>query len=396
MLFSKSTDGVTEYSPLKKYYLPTFLIILFTTLAYFFVTFFLTRQDQVTEIQQPLVQQEAVNYEKDRNFEQAGIQYQKNANLATDKYEQAHYLVRSGNAYNRSGDYELGFSILKSVEENPELPPEIRAEARLRMLQPYYVARLKEPLQIVFSDSRYNYALQGGSLQVLQDLESALRISLEEIYQVIPSSYINSLIAISYSAEALSNQNLSPTDKKELVAKTLEIINRGDLLSEKERVGIEDYWNRPDPQDLAKDLWFAGQHMRFVALTFLSLVDRNLVSKVENSYTELLPYYEGNRSLSRLGQRFWTNFYYAAFLAEVYGESESNRIADLVKPFYETTGNYAQINMGEKGFWFFLSTELLRPVSEQSNNTRFIYKIATVVPQFNTFIKENFLTAENI
>lgn len=396
MFFINSTDGVTERTIWSRYYVPVLLVVLFTLVAYVLTTLFYARDNSFVDIQEPVVHQDAVNYEKDRNFEQAGIAYQNNANLASDNSERAHYLVRSGNAYNRSGNYAQGFLLLKSVEEDPQFSPEIRAEARLRMLQPYYVARLNEPLQLVFSDSRYKYALQGGSGVVLKDLEKALQVSLEEIYQVIPSSYIDSLLAISYSGEVLTNEDLSQVEKNELVKKALEVIERGDILSDTESLDIEAYWNRPDPQNLAKDLWFAGRHMRFVALTFLSEVDTSLVLKVEAAYRELLPFYEGNRSLSRLGQRFWTNFYYAAFLARTNGENESVRIAELVEPFYETSGDFGKINLSEKGFWFFLKTELTRPAEEHGNNTRFIYTIASIVPEFDSFIKEKFLNPENI
>lgn len=394
MLFNKNSDGITEDSYIRKYYYLIYPLIGLSIFGYFMTSLYLAKGEAVIEKEKQVTHRVAVTSEMDRNFEEAGIQYQKNAELATDKIEQAYYLVRSGNALNRSGDYAEGFSILKSVDDDASLPAELRAEARFRMLQPYFIARLKEPLQIVFSDPKYNTLLGGGSSDKLSDLEKAMRKSLEDIYAITPSSYIGFLISSNYAAEALGDERLTLSEKNDLLEKALEVMKVNDTLSRSESVNIEAYWNNPYPQDFAKDSWFSGQHVRFVALSLLARMDKSLVKEVESSYAALLPYYEGDRSLSRKSQQFWTNFYYAAFLTSIYGENKASLVTKLVEPYYETTGDYGEINTSDTGFWFFLRKELLRPEVEQTNNTRFIYEIASLVPAFDSFILSQFLSSE--
>jgi hypothetical protein len=277
--------------------------------------------------------------------------------------------------YDRAGDFKKGVPLFKQVILDPQTSPQIKAESIARLTNTYYRGGWKELAQEIFNDSRAPFAtaLGTGSLTDSHDLSRAINSLNEIANKTYPLSYLYYTDASWYAARITALDS-------DAFKRVQSDIATGDALSAKEAT-MSDFI----PGSFSFDFYSAGNLARFNAMTLMAQQDGQLAATVAKDYAELMDTfarYPDHHALQSIEK--YVRFYYAAFLANFYGETEKTDITDILRPTFSSVDGLDKIN--GYSIWPFYERELSKPEGEQGANAKSILKLASVVPEFNDFL----------
>jgi hypothetical protein len=288
-----------------------------------------------------------------------------------------------GQLYNRNGEYATGIPILKEIVANESLSSKLRVEALITMVGPYYNGRLQEPLELIFADdaSLYKEALGTGNANDPDDLQIALRRLLERGDSLYPMSYIKYSIALWYSGQLIDNNALTKEERDSYQLALLELLAEGNGLRD-----IEIRSNDFRSPNLIYDLYFVAQNFKFYNLTILARLDKSYVGSVESAWNTLMSEYDRIQDLSTAQKlvQSYTRFYYAAFLADIYGSAKQEEIISVMSPIALGIGDFANSNQFLLPFF---EKELTRPQVERGHNEKFILAVASLDVDFKNLLE---------
>lgn len=366
----------------------TLLLILLACLAVFSVFYYLSmkRVSEKEKQNQIITEKTQLIKEYQNNLDLVSAQKEQEALVKEyektgEKEKQLNTMRQLAYNYNKAGDFKKGIALFKDVIFDPAATARIKSEAVASMTHIYYRKRWKEPLQEIFRDSRplFANAWGTGDINNMDDLEFALNRLHESVNKEYPLSYLDYMIALWYSGKVLDNKFVDTVEKDRNLDQAKMNLALGDVALDKES-SADDYTSG----NFSYDFSGTAKHFRFVLYTFLARADSSYIEKTDAAYKERMNTYA--RYPNVLSVRLleaYTRFYYAALLADISGESKKAEIADIVKPTISTTGNFEKTNASVQGFY---QQELTRPQEERGHNEKFILKVASLVPEFNSFL----------
>lgn len=308
------------------------------------------------------------------DFEKAISLYQGLADTTDNKETAASAEVKLGNAYILSGNAKQGISQIKRVIADESLSGRTRAWALSVMTNAYYHGRDKKALQLIFDDSGiYKEAMEGGDINNIHDLEEALH----RLYLIADTwdtyHYLSYVIALQPANDLLDNPSLTDAQKKNDLQSLKDGIREGDKMASLEAA-------RSDFLPYAT-MWVLARQFRFFNLLVLARYDQSYEQDAQAAYEELMTIYAAypdNQPLKMLSG--YTRFYYAAYLAEVYGAKRAQDIASIIKPTTSAEQAY------QLSVWRFYQNEMTRDKADRNHNEKFILSVATYDADFDAFL----------
>jgi len=301
----------------------------------------------------------------------------------------ARMLIKIGFQYNKEGKYLVGLPILKRVAFDETLSPEIRSEALARIVMAYSGNEKLEIMQAIFNDDHeiMRSALGTGSMKNIEDLRAAAVRLLEKATSIHEYAYLDYILAARKSYLLVGEiKNFS---SEEIIARKEEIlsfIERGDALTK-----IETRSSDFKRGSFNSDFLSSGQSQKLQAFAELARIDRQYEKSATDVYNGLQTmrdtYYKyGYTAPSFLGTEGFIRFYYASMLAHFHGVAYKKEIESVIAPTMSTDGNWGITN--QKITWRFYENELTKPLHQRSSNYKSILEIASVLPDFDTFLIE--------
>lgn len=288
--------------------------------------------------------------------------------------------IKLGHAYDLSGQYQTGIPLIKSVIADRSVPPDTRAFAIGFLFLAITTDRDKSVAQFILDDGGiYKEALGSGDLHSLPDLMQGMHQLLVTADGWYQTSFIKYRLAFQASGDLLDHTDLSATQKQADTKVIAEDIAAGDALRTKELA-------RSDFQySLFQYLDTLGLSSRLFDLTTLARFDTSYQSRADEAYQQLMRRYgppQNQTAFFVLSS--YTRFYYAAYLADVFGAARAADITDIMAPTLTKDGLQGKANV--LGIWKFYQTELTRDKADRNHNERFILSVAKYDPDFNTFL----------
>jgi len=297
-----------------------------------------------------------------------------------DPQVHAQHQIRLGAAYNLADKYERGVPLIKGVIADESVSADTRALGVAYLFLAYAKDRDQNVGKLVFDDSGiYNEALGGGDFTRTADLEAAYHRLFQIADEWQPVSLIKYLLALKSANDLLDTENLSEKREAEDIQAITVYIRSGDSLSAQERARTG--YNG----SLFQASGSFGWNFRFYNLTSLARFDVSKQSEVEESYRRITQAVAANQPHGGLlAIENYARFYYAAYLADVFGSARAADIVSSMAPTLATDGLQGRAN--ENGIWPFYEAELTRPEPERNHNRRFILSIAALNPGFDAFL----------
>lgn len=288
--------------------------------------------------------------------------------------------VLLGQAYNLSGDYQKGVLLIKEVIADQSVQPETRALAVGFLFLASATDRDKKVFQLILDDDgAYKDALGGGDINSMSDLNRGMNRLFVTADGWYPTSFIKHLLAFETSSDLLDHADLPKSQKEVGIATLKEELAAGETLfaTEQERKDFN--------YSLFQYLYSLNLHFRFFDLAALARFDSSYQSRVDVEYKKLLQRYSTRKNRgSFLMLETYTRFYYAAYLADVFGATRAADIKDIMAPTLEQEGLQGKANI--LGIWRFYQHELTRDKAERNHNEHFILSIATYDTDFDAFL----------
>ena len=176
-------------------------------------------------------------------------------------------------------------------------------------------------------------------------------------FDMYPLSYFHYTTALYSTVQALDNVSLSDEERRAFAEETLALIRRGDTLVEEEVLS-------PDfiSPKMTAAFYTTGQNLRFINFLFLAMYDTNAFEDLaEIAYAKLLDSGVLTGTASNRVSGSYTAFYYAAYLATIYGEERKMEIEELLSVVV------AETKSNEQSIWEFFNKSLNGPVEERGH-----------------------------
>lgn len=316
------------------------------------------------------------------NMEAASARYRELAESEQDPILKRRYTILEGFSLNNSGNYQSGIKLLKSVVADPEATDQVRAEALIAMLHVYYRSVGVEILQEIFNDGGiYAEAMGEGDLNNLADLEEAvinLYRTASDYYQYAFTQYA---LANAPSVFVLNNPDASEDAISEAIETARTYVNKGDVLLDIEmRSGL--YVN--DEENVIRDLLFMAMHLRLHTLETIARKKEDYREIVESYYPRVIEFYNDFDYLAVKSLEAYVRFYYAAYLADVYGEDRAAEIRTVLQPIYDSNADWQSV----VGYSFgpFVGSVMERPIEEHNSINDMISTLSEIDSSFSEFV----------
>lgn len=290
--------------------------------------------------------------------------------------------LRLGHMRNFLSDYRGGIPLIKEVIADESVSPEIRSLAIGYLFLSYTNGRDTRAAEVIFDDTGiYRTALAGGDIRHPEDLGRAMHNLFLVADSWYETSFIKYLLALQAAGRLLDDATLSASEKQESVQTVIAYVTEGDVLWGHE-LARDDYSG-----SVFQRLAVLSTAFRFYNLTVIARFDESYRSKAESAYDEMMRQFARYRSEGN--NRFiptegYIRLYYAAYLADVYGEDRAPHIRGIIAPTIIADGVEGEAN--ELGIWRFYKLELTRDVAERQHNERFILSVAKYAPDFDAFL----------
>lgn len=317
------------------------------------------------------------------DMQSASASYAALATSETDPEKRARYVIMQGFTSNNAGNYEAGIPLLKAVVANPAESNQVKAEALITMLQISFKPNSEEALDLIFNDDGIYAEARGDG-----DISSVVnqKFAIGNLYQVADTYH---QYAISQYARAflearylLSHRGMSGVEKQESLTFIEATLNNGDALLS---VELNSGFYEKDQVNAVRDMLFMSMHMRLFALEVLARTDETRRDDVEAYYAYTLGVFSYTLNVPAVwSMENYVRFYYAAYLADVYGEEKAGEIHNVMLPLYVVSGEREISN--SYSIWPFLESALS---SSESHNAdaAMIQKIAGIDPTFKAFLE---------
>ena len=323
---------------------------------------------------------------KDFDFESTTLAEYEALSQSLDAHTRAQQQVRLGFVQSVSGDYQTGILQIKRVIADESVSAETRALAVGYLHLAHPAGDHMGALQFIFKDDGiYKEALGEGTLESMPDLEKGMNGLFKMADSWYETSFIKYMLASQADNELLDNKTLSPEQKKAHITATAEYLLAGDALRRSEIVQSD------FRRSLYESLSTLGLHYRLCVLAMLARFDPNYQSQVDAAYQQLMQLYGLHKDNGGfLSIEGYSRFYYAAYLADVFGAARATEIKEIMAPTFDKDGLQGKANdFGTESFYIY---ELSRhknmhgSPSDMGHNARFILSIAKVDPTFNVFL----------
>lgn len=301
----------------------------------------------------------------------------------TDPTKRARYAILQGFATNHAGQYDVGIPLLKAVAADQTVPSELKAEALIALLQLNFKPEATVPLRMIFNDGGiYAEAMADGSVDNIRDLRTAvnnLYETADSYHAYAVSEYARAFAAGQY---VLNSTDLPADEKEERLAFIKNSIIAGDSLIDAElQAGLY----KEDTTNVVRELLFTSMHMKLFALEVLARADESMRGEVDTYYKFLLEVFADTLNAPSVWSiENYARFYYAAYLAEVYGEERAVDIQTAMLPLYNASGDRALSNT--YSIWIFFENALGAP-EQYGVNASLITKVAEISNDFNVFLQ---------
>lgn len=357
--------------------------LLLLVIGYYFYLAYSNGGEAVIEDPDKALVEEATKNAQSLDMQAASAVYAELAASETDPEKRARYAIMQGFASNNSGNYEVGIPLLKAVVADPAASNQLKAEALIAMLQVNFKPNSEEALQLIFNDDGiYAEALSGGDINNIEDLKSGIN----NLYQVADNYH---QYAVSQYARAfaegrylLNRSDLSESERQESLIFIENALNNGDALLSTE---LASGFYEMDQVNAVRDALFMSMHMRLFALEVLARTDETKREEVDSYYGYTLDVFSYTLNAPAMWSiESYVRFYYAAYLADVYGEERVGDIQQVMSRVIAETDDRAISNA--YSIWPFFEATLSNPESS-SADASMIQEVASVDPAFQAFLE---------
>lgn len=312
------------------------------------------------------------------NMEGAADMYASMAAAETDPVRKARLLTLEGFSRNNMGEYEAGIPLLKSVVANESLPNRIKAEALLAMMYVSFTNDIN-PLQLIFNDSGiYAEALSGGDINNQMDLNVAVRNLYKKADTYYPYAFSQLALSVAPAYYLLNEKEASEEDRAKARTAIQSYLVKADSLLNSEMREQNIYAGEFD--NVIRFLFPMSMHLRLRALEALALEDESRRAETEDYYAYIIGVFSFFNTPAHKSIESYVRFYYASYLARVYGEIREPEIMQAMMPVHDTS-DLAKSN--SFSVWKFFEKELTSSTSVEAVH---INAVAEYDPTFKTFL----------
>jgi len=266
----------------------------------------------------------------------------------------------------------------KEIAVDTRLSRARRASAANALLSFYYSARSRFIFDEIFTGDPFASLAEGEE-------KDAVRRLAEFSMDLYPTSFAALRVAVWYSGELLDNKSLTEDTRSEYKNSILELIKQADELIALELSQAETNQGYTfDPTSmLTRFHYWKGFNLAAATVGIPSESQ-----DFERSFQEALSMYKPNEveSDNIATTIVYTNFYYAAYLHEIYKEERSGDQKILLENLVNIITSNPQLH--QSGFIAFMAVERDRTPSMSDHNRRWFVELAEVSPEFYDFLTE--------
>ena len=269
----------------------------------------------------------------------------------------------------------LAIESAKEIIANETIRQSLRAWSVNRLLDFYLTNRDPKIFQMIFDDDKYKL------FAISDDKKLAVRKLAEYSNGIFPTSHAKLRIAMWYSGELLDNKNLDGKTKKEygdMIA---------DLVKEAERLFNAEVQRGSHPVEISKANFYHFKAFNLAALSLAGLNKPDEKNLFEQAFLDALRLNKpknGQEDIRLKELLAYTDFYYGAFLYEIFGKLRITEAQGHANAVAENVKNHPNPELHP--FYSFKTAERTRDPAERDHNYRFFLELASISDPFKNLL----------